>query len=489
MPRNTFTESILCPWALEVDGEQREIVVGISRGLLDGGACWAIRCKDGSVERGVVAPGAGVNVYHHLHAKFAELWGAPLDVVEPPILAPEPVTPVDAYPPASVEWIDTVLREHRFQRTAWTAGDEHLITLLGALRGQMGEHERVQQALAPVLGQYKSGTELHVVVGDLVAGVLAKPVPAATSYPHEYEEGRVDGGAARFVRCREDIARALGQDTSALPSWEALVASVRALAGRCDCGVAHHVAHWSGCAHLRKHGGDQGPASGGAAQQPGGNWWYAATTWPQLVVNPVGGAWAVGTGDKEVLYTQDNRAARQVAAALGQSEPHPSDVGYERDHEQRVLAACEALGMAHVQRVLDGQREAMNAEQRVARPAPLAQDTSAGFDRPPARYTRTGREAIDVMRDRAHQLARRHLHDDDGDAARQLADALFAYHCEATAMKYEARAGAKGDPGGDAEKALWYRRMAAHARGYGPDPRHERPGFEPYRPVWGGEGT
>lgn len=62
-------------------------------------------------------------------------------------------------------------------------------------------------------------------------------------------------------------------------------------------------------------------------------------------------------------------------------------------------------------------------------------------------------------------------------------DETFAVFCDDTAYIYEARAGGKGDPVGDAEKAAWWRQMAVHARGMGDDPRADRPGFTPYRRI------
>ena len=57
-------------------------------------------------------------------------------------------------------------------------------------------------------------------------------------------------------------------------------------------------------------------------------------------------------------------------------------------------------------------------------------------------------------------------------------DVAFAAFCIGCAVKYEQRAGLK--PGSPAEqdqkKAAWYRQMAAHALGNGPDPRTYREG-------------
>lgn len=67
----------------------------------------------------------------------------------------------------------------------------------------------------------------------------------------------------------------------------------------------------------------------------------------------------------------------------------------------------------------------------------------------------TGREAIDIIRER-------------------LGDAGFVAFCEGCALKYDLRAGLKGPAETDQDKARWYRAMAAHVRGEGPDPRSYR---------------
>ena len=90
---------------------------------------------------------------------------------------------------------------------------------------------------------------------------------------------------------------------------------------------------------------------------------------------------------------------------------------------------------------------------------------ATGFTSAPERYTAHGRETIDRIRD-------------------ELGDAGFRAFCIGNAMKYEDRAGRKGDPEGDAEKARWYRQMAAHLDGEAEDPRSGREGFVPYsRPM------
>ena len=89
-------------------------------------------------------------------------------------------------------------------------------------------------------------------------------------------------------------------------------------------------------------------------------------------------------------------------------------------------------------------------------------DSPTGTDAQPARYTRAdGRETLDVIRD-------------------VLGDAGFIAFCIGNAMKYEDRTGKKGDAEEDRKKARFYRQMAAHVRGEGPDPRSGRPGFVPY---------
>lgn len=108
------------------------------------------------------------------------------------------------------------------------------------------------------------------------------------------------------------------------------------------------------------------------------------------------------------------------------------------------------------------------------RRAECHRDSVDGADRKPE-----GRETIDAMRDMALAAAEG-LGATDPDRVRRLADLLFAYHCDATALKYRQRTGKKGPAADDVRKAEWYEAMALHVRGQGPDPRHKRPGFEPY---------
>ncbi len=104
---------------------------------------------------------------------------------------------------------------------------------------------------------------------------------------------------------------------------------------------------------------------------------------------------------------------------------------------------------------------------RIERP----KDSQTGADRAPKRYMATGRETIDRMRDLARVLF--------GDPG--LADMVFAFHCLATSLKYDDRAGLKGDADVDRAKADWYRRMVDHVVNGGDDPRSARPGFEPWQ--------
>lgn len=45
----------------------------------------------------------------------------------------------------------------------------------------------------------------------------------------EYSHGRAAGDAARFHRCKQDIARALGLNGETPPDWDILVKTVREL--------------------------------------------------------------------------------------------------------------------------------------------------------------------------------------------------------------------------------------------------------------------
>lgn len=92
-----------------------------------------------------------------------------------------------------------------------------------------------------------------------------------------------------------------------------------------------------------------------------------------------------------------------------------------------------------------------------SRVLPAPADDETGFDRAPSKYMAHGREAVDILRD-------------------ELGDQAFRWVCVGTARLYELRAGHK--PGVSAEtdltKARWWRQMAAHVDGLGPDPRAGR---------------
>lgn len=92
------------------------------------------------------------------------------------------------------------------------------------------------------------------------------------------------------------------------------------------------------------------------------------------------------------------------------------------------------------------------------------QDSATGFDVAPKRYTAQGRETIDRIRD-------------------ILGDNDFIAFCLGNALKYEDRAGHKGDAGIDRDKARWYRAMMLHVGTGSPDPRSNRPGFAPYKRI------
>jgi len=100
-------------------------------------------------------------------------------------------------------------------------------------------------------------------------------------------------------------------------------------------------------------------------------------------------------------------------------------------------------------------------------------DTPTGTERAPDRYTSKGRETIDRQRDLAHALF----------ATPGLADKAFAYLCTAQALKYDDRRGLKGteeDAAYNDTKAAWYRAMADHVQGRGPDPRAKRTDYVPW---------
>lgn len=112
-------------------------------------------------------------------------------------------------------------------------------------------------------------------------------------------------------------------------------------------------------------------------------------------------------------------------------------------------------------------------------------DTPDGFDRAPDRYTSTGRETVDTMRDGARSLAAL-LTDRQPLSPTDLGDLLFLYACWTHQRKYEDRLGKKGTPedaAKDADKARWWREMGAHVANpsNNPDPRANRADYTPYQ--------
>lgn len=109
-------------------------------------------------------------------------------------------------------------------------------------------------------------------------------------------------------------------------------------------------------------------------------------------------------------------------------------------------------------------------------------DTPTGFDRAPDRYMASGRETVDKMRDEAYVVA--HNLAECGliahDAIDNVGDILFGYACSTHALKYQDRAGLKGDAATDAMKAIWWDEMRLHSLTGAPDPRADRPDFVPY---------
>ena len=116
-------------------------------------------------------------------------------------------------------------------------------------------------------------------------------------------------------------------------------------------------------------------------------------------------------------------------------------------------------------------------------------DHEIGFNQKPDRYARPdGRETIDAQRDLARERAAGFLSVHDPYCAspftsQQLGDMMFAYLCDAQAMRYTDRAGRKGGEEGarrDRGKADFYTQMGEHVRGRDVDPRAGRPDFKPY---------
>lgn len=298
-----------------------------------------------------------------------------------------------------------------------------------------------------------------------------------------YAEGHAAGNRARFERCKEDIARALGQGTgSALPGWDAMVASVRVMAKErkphpADVGYERgYEQQVLGAVEALGRAHVQGLLDGVAEAQA-----EAPRCAAQDSVDGTPQAQVPGTPCCERDHDGDGNCDRHPAGGFHTGGPVPRGTP--------MPAGIPTIGNPAPSTVTPAQQVRLRAE-----------DSVDGTDRPPARYTQGGRETIDVQRDRAWVVAVEVL-EATGWGERvpgwpyatvqvasvaALATALFAYHCDATADKYGARDGHKGDREGDERKARFYRLMALHVRGDGPDPRHQRPDFKPYsRHPWG----
>ena len=101
----------------------------------------------------------------------------------------------------------------------------------------------------------------------------------------------------------------------------------------------------------------------------------------------------------------------------------------------------------------------------------MSNDSPAGHDRAPDRYSGQGRETIDRMRDLAHEMF----------TNPKAADEAFAFHCIATALKYADRHGKKDATEIEDKKLAWYLAMAEHVIDGTPDPRSERADFVPWQ--------
>lgn len=84
-----------------------------------------------------------------------------------------------------------------------------------------------------------------------------------------------------------------------------------------------------------------------------------------------------------------------------------------------------------------------------------------GFDKVPDRYSKTGRETIDKIRD-------------------SMSDEQFIMFCYGQAIRYRDRAGLKGPEEVDMRKADFYVKMALHVQGEELDPRGYRSNHQPY---------
>lgn len=116
-------------------------------------------------------------------------------------------------------------------------------------------------------------------------------------------------------------------------------------------------------------------------------------------------------------------------------------------------------------------------------------DDAIGRKVKPKRYAGQDRETIDRQRDLFRTvfvgLAVDEIPGATLEQVYRVADVAFSIHCQATALKYSDRMGRKGeDVDQERAKRDWYEQMGAHVLvGTLPDPRSERPDFEPYSPT------
>jgi len=115
-------------------------------------------------------------------------------------------------------------------------------------------------------------------------------------------------------------------------------------------------------------------------------------------------------------------------------------------------------------------------------------DDAIGRKVKPQRYAGQARETIDRQRDLFRRaFLSRAMHEaphTSMDTAIRDADFAFATYCRATSLKYEDRMGRKDAAPQERGKRDWYRQMADHVLqpDIVPDPRSERPDFQPYAP-------
>lgn len=112
-----------------------------------------------------------------------------------------------------------------------------------------------------------------------------------------------------------------------------------------------------------------------------------------------------------------------------------------------------------------------------------------GFSSPPARYSDNpdGKETIDRMFEEAERVFMAAVPDwlrqeiECGGSYDETMRAVYAALCAAIALKYEDRAGKKGDPAGDAKKAEFYRQFQQRWAKNDPslDPRSYRAAAQP----------